>query len=56
MAISEEQKAEARERLILDRICQLLDDDPIPFRTLWNEHFPERELEQFANDRGRSFD
>lgn len=41
---------------VLNRLCELLEDDPITLRTFWSLHFPEKELERFANDRGYSFD
>jgi ppGpp synthetase/RelA/SpoT-type nucleotidyltranferase len=38
--------------LIYDRLL----NDEITFRRAWNQVFPERELEQFANDMGVAFD
>lgn len=42
--------------VILSRLAELLESDPAALRKFWNEHFPEKELERFANQRGYSFD
>jgi len=38
--------------MLLDR----LETDDLEMRRLWNEHFPEKELERVANAFGMSFD
>lgn len=47
---------EPEEQVVINRLVQLLEQDGLAFRRLWNENFPEKELEQFANLNGLSFD
>lgn len=50
----------ARERelkeIVWAKFRELLESDQIALRKFWNEHWPERELEQIANQLGYSFD
>ena len=41
---------------VLARLVALLEVDQFGLRKFWNEHFPEAELEAFANNHGYSFD